>query len=145
MFLLNLHGFVGYFKGGKEWSYRVTINSPADLIPFSSMKNVSHTATKDVFMAQRYFNIIDDPIMYIQDNSISFQLEDIDVSLAVYSPNDVHKATDFKETLEKMMQAQKRFLGPANNTKSYDILLILMSMKELQNSFSRKDGVAKRY
>lgn len=133
MFLLNLHGFVGYFKGGKEWSYRVTINSPADLIPFSSMENVSHTATKDVFIAQRYFNIIDDPIMYTQDDSISFQLEDIDVSLAVYSPNDVHKATDFKETLEKMMQAQKRFLGPANNTKSYDILLILMSMKELQH------------
>ena len=98
---------------------------PLDLIPFSSMEKVSHTATKDVFMAQRYFNIIDDPIMYAQDDSISFQLEDIDVSLAVYSPNGVHKATDFKETLEKMMQAQKRFLGPANNTKRYDILLML--------------------
>jgi predicted metalloprotease with PDZ domain len=97
------------------------------------MKTLSHTATKDVFLAKRYFNIIDDPIMYSQDDSISFQLEDIDVNLAVYSPRAVHKAADFKETLEKMMRAQKRFLGPANNTKRYDILLMLMNSEELEH------------
>ena len=132
VFLLNLHGFVGYFKGGKEWSYRVTIDSPADLFPFSSLESVSHTATQDVFLAGRYFNIIDDPILYTNDDSISFSLEDIEVNLAVYSPTGAHKAADFKETIETMMQAQKRFLGDANATKSYDILLLLMSMEELQ-------------
>ena len=133
VYLLNLHGFVGYFKGGKEWSYRVTIDSPADLVPFSSMENISHTATQDVFLAGRYFNIIDDPILYTNDDSISFSLEDIDVNLAVHSPTGAHKAADFKETLVDMMEAQKRFLGDANNTKSYDILLLLMSMEELQH------------
>ena len=133
VFLLNLHGFVGYFKGGKEWSYRVTIDSPADLVPFSSMEQISHTPTKDIFLAGRYFNIIDDPIMYTKDDSISFSLEDIEVSLAVHSPTGVHKAEDFKETLVAMMEAQKRFLGDANNTKSYDILLMLMSLEEIQN------------
>ena len=132
VFLLNLHGFVGYFKGGKEWSYRVTIDSPADLVPFSSLESVSHTATQDVFLAGRYFNIVDDPILYTNDDSISFSLEDIEVNLAVYSPTGAHKAADFKETIETMMQAQKRFLGDANATKSYDILLLLMSMEELQ-------------
>ena len=132
VFLLNLHGFVGYFKGGKEWSYRVTIDSPADLVPFSSLESVSHTATQDVFLAGRYFNIIDDPILYTNDDSISFSLEYIEVNLAVYSPTGAHKAADFKETIETMMQAQKRFLGDANATKSYDILLLLMSMEELQ-------------
>ena len=133
VYLLNLHGFVGYFKGGKEWSYRVTIDSPADLVPFSSMQSVSHTATQDVFLAGRYFNIIDDPILYTSDDSISFSLEDIDVNLAVHSPTGAHKAADFKETLMDMMEAQKRFLGDANNTKSYDILLLLMSMEEVQH------------
>ena len=133
VYLLNLHGFVGYFKGGKEWSYRVTIDSPADLVPFSSMESVSHTATQDVFLAGRYFNIIDDPILYTSDDSISFSLEDIDVNLAVHSPTGAHKAADFKETLMDMMEAQKRFLGDANNTKSYDILLLLMSMEEVQH------------
>ena len=133
VYLLNLHGFVGYFKGGKEWSYRVTIDSPSDLVPFSSMESLSHTATQDVFLAGRYFNIIDDPILYTSDDSISFSLEDIDVNLAVHSPTGAHKAADFKETLMDMMEAQKRFLGDANNTKSYDILLLLMSMEEVQH------------
>lgn len=133
VFLLNLHGFVGYFKGGKEWSYRVTIDSPEDLVPFSSMENVSHTATKDIFLARRYFNIIDDPILYTKDDSISFQLEDIEVNFAVHSPTGAHKAAEFKETLMDMMQAQKRFLGPANATKRYDILLMLMSLEEIQH------------
>ena len=124
---------VGYFKGGKEWAYRVTIDSPTDLVPFSSMESASHTATQDVFLADRYFNIIDDPILYTNDDSVSFTLDDIEVNLAVYSPKGVHKAADFKETLEEMMQAQKRFLGNANTTKSYDILLLLMSMEELQH------------
>ena len=133
VFLLNLHGFVGYFKGGKEWSYRVTIDSPADLVPFSSMENISHTATKDIFLARRYFNIIDDPILYTKDDSVSFQLEDIEINFAVHSPTGTHKASEFKETLMNMMQAQKRFLGAANATKRYDILLLLMSMDELQH------------
>ena len=133
VFLLNLHGMVGYFKGGKEWAYHVTIDSPADLVPFSSMERISHTATQDVFRAGRYFNIIDDPILYTNDDSVSFSLEDIEVNFAVYSPTGTHKAADFKETLEEMMQAQKRFLGDANATKSYDILLLLMTMEELQH------------
>ena len=133
VYLLNLHAMVGYFKGGKEWAYRVTIDSPTDLVPFSSMESASHTATQDVFLADRYFNIIDDPILYTNDDSVSFTLDDIEVNLAVYSPKGVHKAADFKETLEEMMQAQKRFLGNANTTKSYDILLLLMSKEELQH------------
>ncbi len=133
VYLLNLHAMVGYFKGGKEWAYRVTIDSPTDLVPFSSMESASHTATQDVFLADRYFNIIDDPILYTNDDSVSFTLDYIEVNLAVYSPKGVHKAADFKETLEEMMQAQKRFLGNANTTKSYDILLLLMSKEELQH------------
>ena len=133
VFLLNLHGMVGYFDGGKEWSYRLSIDSPEDLVPFSSLQSVSHSPTKDVFFAKRYFNIIDDPILFSEENSISFKVDDIEVSLAVYSPTGAHNAEDFKQTLVDMMSAQKAFLGAANNTKSYDILLLLMSMEELQH------------
>ena len=124
---------VGYFDGGKEWSYRLSIDSPEDLVPFSSLQSVSHSPTKDVFFAKRYFNIIDDPILFSEENSISFKVDDIEVSLAVYSPTGAHNAEDFKQTLVDMMSAQKAFLGAANNTKSYDILLLLMSMEELQH------------
>ena len=52
--------------------------------------------------------------------------------MAIYSPKGVHKATDYEAAIKEMMVAQKKFLGKANNTPSYDILLYLMGMDELQ-------------
>ena len=62
--------------------------------------------------------------MYAPVNNISFELDDITVNLAVYSPSEKYQATDFKETLFEMMKAQKRFLGEANTTEHYEVLLL---------------------
>jgi predicted metalloprotease with PDZ domain len=83
------------------------------------------TPGTDVFSASRYFEITDNPIMYAAPDTTSFQLKDIKVTLGVYSPNKLYDALDFKPSMEKMMQAQKAFLGATNGTKSYDIILYL--------------------
>ena len=44
----------------------------------------------------------------------------------------MHQATDYQPAIEEMMKAQKAFLGDANDTPSYDILLHLMNMDALQ-------------
>lgn len=64
-------------------------------------------------------------ILYADSNTESFQLNDITVRLSVYSPNNVYKASDLKEKMEKMMTAQKAYLGDVSSTKNYDILLYL--------------------
>ena len=132
LFLLNLHSMIGYFEGMKETAYRLRIRSPKDLEPFTSLPLISKSDTLDVFDAKRYFHIIDNPILYSKPNAISFDLENIKVGMAIYSPTDVHKATDYEAALKEMMVAQKNFLGKANNTATYDILLYLMGMDELQ-------------
>ena len=144
VFLLNLHGFIGYFEGGEEWAYRLTITSPDKLRPYTAMTSESLTKDKDVFLANRYFNIIDDPIMYAPVNNISFELDDITVNLAVYSPSEKYQATDFKETLFEMMKAQKRFLGEANTTEHYEVLLLLMDEEEL-NFFGGMQGALEHH
>lgn len=127
-FMLNLHGFVGYFKGMTEVPYQLSISSPSNLIPTTSMSRAMEgkkTPGTDVFSAGRYFEITDNPIMYAAPDTTSFQLKDIKVTLGVYSPNKLYDALDFKPSMEKMMQAQKAFLGATNGTKSYDIILYL--------------------
>lgn len=127
-FMLNLHGFVGYFKGMTEVPYQLSISSPSNLIPTTSMSRAMEgkkTPGTDVFSASRYFEITDNPIMYAAPDTTSFQLKDIKVTLGVYSPNKLYDALDFKPSMEKMMQAQKAFLGATNGTKSYDIILYL--------------------
>ncbi len=135
-FMLNLHGFVGYFKDMTEVPYQLSISSPSNLIPTTSMSrkmDVKKIPGTDVFEASRYFEITDNPIMYATPDTTSFQLKDIKVNLGVYSPNKTYSALDFKPSMEKMMQAQKAFLGATNGTKSYDIILYL-------SDFSKDDA-----
>ncbi len=135
-FVLNLHGFVGYFKGLKEIPYELRIKAPEGLVSTTSLKTKATTeATEgEFFVAQRYFDIIDNPILYTNSNTESFQIRDITVNLSVYSPNGVYSAADLKQRMEKMMGAQKAFLGEIDGTKEYNILLYLSTLSETDAS-----------
>lgn len=112
-FLLNLPGFIGYFNGKKELPYEISIMHPVDLFETSSLINKNTTKTdnsKDLFLAPRYDEISDNPIMYAPINNVNFTVNGIDVNLAIYSPNKKHKAADLKEALLTMMTAQTNFL-----------------------------------
>ena len=127
-FMLNLHGFVGYFRGLKEVPYEIAVSHPTDLKATTSLQNKVlevKNDTADVFLANRYFEVIDNPIQYAEPNTETFQIKDITVTINVYSPNGVYTATSLKERMEKMMGAQKAFLGPIDATKEYNILLYL--------------------
>ena len=80
------------------------------------------------FLADRYFEVIDNPILFAKPNTSSFKINDINVTLGVYSPNNVYNAKDLRVKMETMMQAQKAFLGDIDGTKQYTILLYLSKL-----------------
>lgn len=136
-FMLNLHGFVGYFSGLNEVPYELAINHPANLKPTTSLvkkETEAQTPTTDTYVAPRYFEVMDNPILYEKADPISFQLKNIVVSLSVYSPNNLVTAESLKDKMEKMMRAQKAFLGDVNSTKQYNILLYLSTLEETDAS-----------
>ena len=63
--------------------------------------------------------------MYATLNNVNFTVGGIDVSLAIYSPNNVHSANDIEEALKTMMQAQTNFLKDFSTTKEYNVLVYL--------------------
>ncbi|MET6989084.1 peptidase M61 [Sediminicola arcticus] len=129
-FMLNLHGFIGYFDGLKEVPYQITISTPADLSATTSLAKKVTKAGVDIFEASRYFEVIDNPILYAKSSAESFEINGITVNLVLYSPNQVYKASDLKDRMQKMMDAQKSFLGEVNSTKQYNILLYLSTSGE---------------
>ena len=136
-FVLNLHGFVGYFNGLKEVPYTIKIDKPESLKATTSLQRKAMeevNTEEDVFTASRYFEVIDNPILYTKPNSETFQINDISVTLSVYSPNGVYTAASLKDRMEKMMAAQKTFLGDVDGTKHYSILLYLSEMGETDAS-----------
>ena len=137
-FLLNLHGLIGYFSNQKEIGYRLAVNRPSNMavtttldkttqatttIPFKNMQTVDH------YFASRYFEIVDNPIMINAANQEIFNVGDIQITLSVYSPNNKVKASDLRPNIERMMQAQKTYLGAMNTTKKYAIMVYLSTLE----------------
>ncbi len=135
-YVLNLHGFIGYFDSLKNNQYKLDITAPSDFIRTSALQNVSSKASEDgkmtttSYFAPRYFDITDNPMMYGKLDVEEFQVGDIKIVLSVYSPNKVHTAKSLKDVVFKMMQAQKAYMGDINSTPRYDIYLYLSDGSE---------------
>ncbi|KJD36229.1 peptidase M61 [Tamlana sedimentorum] len=135
-YVLNLHGFIGYFDSLKNSQYKLDVTAAADFNRTSALQTISSEASEDgkslttSYFAPRYFDITDNPMMYGNLEVEEFEVGDIKIVLSVYSPNKVHSAKSLKETVFKMMKAQKAYLGDINSTPRYDIYLYLSEGKE---------------
>ncbi len=135
-FVLNFPGFIGYFDSFEHNQYNLNITSQASFNSSSALQQVGVEYSKDSlsvttnYLAPRYFDITDNPMMYGDFEVEEFQVGDIKVVLSVYSPNKIHTAIDLKETIYEMMEAQKTYLGDINATARYDIFLYLSEMNE---------------
>ena len=119
------------FRSLKNNQYKLDVTAPVDFVSSSALQQVGIVTSKDgttittSYFAPRYFDITDNPMMYGDLSIEEFQVGDIKIVLSVYSPNKVHSAKSLKETMLKMMQAQKAFLGDVNSTSRYDIYVYL--------------------
>lgn len=127
-FLINNHGFVGYFTNKKDLNYTLTITHPETLFGATSLVDSDSSTTSDVFSVARYNDLVDNPIMYSAPNYTTFNVEGMEILFSVYSPTGTHTAKDLSADLEKCMRAQKKFLGPINTNKRYTVLLYLSDM-----------------
>lgn len=128
-FVLNMHGFVGYFKNMDGIPYTLTIDHPSTLWGATSLIDLDSSEKRDVFQVNRYADLVDSPIMYSEPDYVTFKIDDMDILISVYSPTNKVSSEELKEPMMKMMRAQKNFLGPINTTTKYSILLYLSDMK----------------
>lgn len=129
-FMLNTHGFIGYFTNLKELPYKVVISHPATLWAATAMTDTDASDTKDVFTTSRYPELVDNPIMYAKPDYTTFTVNGMEIIIAVYSPNGLITAESITPDMKKMMTAQKNFLGAFNSTKKYAVLLYLSDVSK---------------
>ncbi|WP_438423395.1 M61 family metallopeptidase [Aquimarina macrocephali] len=135
-YVLNLHGFIGYFDVLKNNQYALEVKAPSEMKRTSALQKVGSevsddkVVTVDKYLATRYFEITDNPMMYGDLDVEEFMVGDIKIVLSIYSPNKVHTAAKIKETVFKMMKGQKAYLGDINSTPRYDIYLYLAPSTE---------------
>lgn len=129
-FMINMHGFVGYFQNRKDLPYKVTIAHPATLWGATSMVDQDASATTDFFVTSRYAELVENPVMYAKPDYTSFTIDGMDILISVYSPNGKVTAESITSEMKTMITAQKHFLGKFNSTKKYSVLIYLSDMKK---------------
>ncbi|MFH6992484.1 peptidase M61 [Flavobacterium sp. FlaQc-48] len=127
-FLVNTHGFVGYFQDKLDIPYKVTITHPETLWGATSMTDQDASNTSDVFTTSRYAVLVENPIMYSKPDYTTFNVNGMDILIAVYSPTGKFTAESITPEMKTIMTAQKNFLGKVNATKKYTVILYLSSM-----------------
>ncbi len=127
-FMVNTHGFVGYFQDKLDVPYKVTITHPETLWGATSMTDEDASKTSDVFTTSRYAILVENPIMYAKPDYSTFNVNGMDILIAVYSPTGKYTAESITPEMKTMMTAQKNFLGKVNSTKKYTVLVYLSTM-----------------
>jgi len=135
-YMLNLHGFIGYFDTLKTNQYQLNVTAPSNFKHATALKIVdsklSSNSTKitNSFVGNRYFDITDNPMMYGNLDIEEFDVDGIKIVLSVFSQSKAYTAKEIKETMVKMMQSQKAYLEDMTSTPRYDIYLYLSNGKE---------------
>ncbi|WP_294218202.1 PDZ domain-containing protein [uncultured Chryseobacterium sp.] len=125
VYLINTHGFIGYIDNMQDVPYQLVIQKPADFYGTTALVDQDKSDATDTYTLANYAKVTDSPLMYTKPDYITFNAGGMDLVLGVYSPSGTYKAADFKDNLEKMVVAQKKFLGDMNTNKKYAIMLYL--------------------
>ncbi|TLX26668.1 peptidase M61 [Chryseobacterium indologenes] len=125
VFMINTHGFVGYIENMQDVPYQLIIQKPTDFYGTTALVDQDKSESTDTFTLANYAKVTDSPLMYTKPDYITFNAGGMELVLGVYSPTGKYKAADFKDNLEKMVIAQKKFLGDMNTNKKYAIMLYL--------------------
>lgn len=127
--VLNTHCFVGYFADFLSVPYVINISHPENLWGATSMIDKDPSTTNDLFLMPRYSELVENPILYSKPDYTTFQVDAMEILVAVYSPTGKFTAESITPAMKSMITAQKRFLGKLNTTTKYSILLYLSTSK----------------
>lgn len=135
-YILNLHGFVGYFDSLKNSPYELDITTPVDFKNTSALqyvtKELSANGKKTTlkYIASRYFDLTDNPMMFGDLEIEKFKVGHIDFELGVYSPHKIYSANKIKKSLLQMLRSQVAYLKDFEGAKNYSIIVYLSDGKE---------------
>ncbi|RED94614.1 M61 family metallopeptidase [Marinoscillum furvescens] len=134
VYVMNTFGFVGYIDGEKFKPYEVTVSHPENIYGATALKKEEKNATTDVYFADDFNFLADGPIMYSEPDTITRQIANAEVLVAVYSPNKALSAQEVMDNVYDLMEAQASYLGGQLPVDRYAYLIYLNDQPTLSGS-----------
>lgn len=124
-FVINNHGFFGYFDGMKRSAYEISITHPEGFYGATGLSDVKRNGNTDVFTTANYMDLVDGPIMYCRPDTAHVLVGGADVLISVYSPNKLVSSKFVADSLRILLDLQRQYLGGTLPVKNYAFLIYL--------------------
>lgn len=122
-FVIQPPAFFGYFEEMKKLPFEISITKPENFYGSTGLIPVSSTKKNDVFATRDYDQLIDSPLMYNVPDTTFINVANAKVLISVYSPGGAFTSSYLAEKFDKMLQAQKSYLGGKLPVDKYAFIL----------------------
>ena len=126
-FVINTHGFFGYFDDMKDNEYIIDIIKPQGFYGATPLIAELSDETKDQFRVSSYYTLVDSPMMYNVPDTTVINVAGTDVLISVYSPNKMVKSKFVAENVKALLDASAEYLGGQLPVKKYAFLFYFFS------------------
>lgn len=124
-FVINTHGYFGYFDGMIKTPYTVNIKHPADFFGATGLNSVTRSGNTDTYSIANYNDLVDGPIMYNRPDTAHIIVGGADVLISVYSPKKLVSAKFVADSLRILLDQQRQYLGGILPVKNYAFIIYL--------------------
>ncbi len=141
-FVLNNHGFFGYFDGMKNYKYEINVTHPELFYGSTGLTALKINENTDQYTTENYMDLVDAPIMYNIPDTTFFKIGDTDILISVYSKNKIVTSEKLATDIKSILELQKDYLG-ALPVKKYAFIIYIfttesdtITMGALEHSYS---------
>lgn len=133
-FILNTHGFFGYFKNKIEANFILEVTKPKGFYASTSLTDLNSGETKDILSVYNYHDLVDAPIMYCKPDTTSLKIGNATILFSVYSPNGVLSSGFIARNLKELLYAQADYLGGELPISKYAFLFYFSDKPSLSGA-----------
>lgn len=124
-FVINTHGFFGYFKDFTERNFVIDVKKPSGFYASSGLTTIKNGPENDVIEVEDYHRLVDSPVMYCRPDTASVDVGGSHVLISVYSPNKKINSKYIAHNISEVLQAQKAYLGGKLPVDKYAFIIYL--------------------
>lgn len=110
-YVINHHGFFGYFDGYKMLPYEISINKPKELYASTALEIKRESLSKDILFASDYVKLVDNPVMYSIPDTSSFMSGNTRITVSVYSKTGIINAKMIQSYVMPLAESLTGFFG----------------------------------
>lgn len=124
-FVLNNHGFMGYFKNYLTIPIKLNVKKPLGFYATTGLSDIVSGNESDIIKAKDYYELVDSPIMYCIPDTTTITVADTKVLVSVYSTGNKVSSQFIAAHIDTILNAQKMYLGGSLPVSKYAFIIYL--------------------